>query len=235
MDKYGLVRVHNPYAKFIKSIFLGLFLVLTSVVSVTTGFFGLNNLGKDGDGAVEAGPGATSYSWSYSPSSPESGDTVTFTYTHPVSPLGGSEYVSWSLKKDGVQQYYGSFNISNSDSTYSFSRIVNGAGSWNISGGQASSRTFTVTEPIPTYTISYDANGGSGAPSPQTKTHDITLTLSSTTPTRSNYTFSHWNTSSGGSGSSYSPGGSYTTNASATLYAIWTPVQYKILTQLVIP
>jgi uncharacterized repeat protein (TIGR02543 family) len=228
MDKYGLVRVHNPYAKFIKSIFLGLFLVLTSVVSVTTGFFGLNNLGKDGDGAVEAGPGATSYSWSYSPSSPESGDTVTFTYTHPVSPLGGSEYVSWSLKKDGVQQYYGSFNISNSDSTYSFSRIVNGAGSWNISGGQASSRTFTVTEPIPTYTISYDANGGSGAPSPQTKTHDITLTLSSTTPTRSNYTFSHWNTSSGGSGSSYSPGGSYTTNASATLYAIWTPVQYTI-------
>ena len=103
---------------------------------------------------------------------------------------------------------------------------------------------------INTYQVKYDANGGSGAPSAQTKTYGVTLTLSSTKPTRSSasagsytvtynansgsvspasataarttsYTFSKWNTASGGGGTDYSPGGSYTTNAAATLYAQW--------------
>ena len=73
-----------------------------------------------------------------------------------------------------------------------------------------------------TYTVSYNANGGTGAPGSQTKTHDVTLTLSSTTPTRTGYTFSGWNTASGGGGASYSAGGSYTANSAATLYAQWT-------------
>ena len=72
-----------------------------------------------------------------------------------------------------------------------------------------------------TYTVSYNANGGSGAPSSQTKTHGVTLTLSSTTPTRSGYTFKGWGTSSSSTSASYSAGGSYTNNASITLYAVW--------------
>ena len=72
-----------------------------------------------------------------------------------------------------------------------------------------------------TYTISYNANGGSGAPSSQTKTHGVSLTLSSTKPTRSGYTFTGWNTKANGTGTSYSAGGSYTVNASVTLYAQW--------------
>ena len=76
--------------------------------------------------------------------------------------------------------------------------------------------------PAPTsYTVSYDANGGSGAPSSQTKTKDVTLTLSSTKPTRSGYTFLGWATSSSATSASYQPGGSYTANASVTLYAVW--------------
>ena len=71
------------------------------------------------------------------------------------------------------------------------------------------------------YTVSYDANGGSGAPSSQTKTQDITLTLSGTKPTRSGYTFLGWATSSSATRASYQPGGSYTANASVTLYAVW--------------
>ena len=71
------------------------------------------------------------------------------------------------------------------------------------------------------YTVSYDANGGSGAPGSQTKTQDITLTLSGTKPTRSGYTFLGWATSSSATGASYQPGGSYTANASVTLYAVW--------------
>ena len=71
------------------------------------------------------------------------------------------------------------------------------------------------------YTVSYDANGGSGAPGSQTKTQDATLTLSSTKPTRSGYTFLGWATSASATSASYQPGGSYTANASVTLYAVW--------------
>lgn len=72
-----------------------------------------------------------------------------------------------------------------------------------------------------TYTISFNANGGSGAPGNQTKTYGQTLTLSSTRPTRTNYNFLGWATSSGASTAAYQPGGSYTNNAAVTLYAVW--------------
>ena len=73
-----------------------------------------------------------------------------------------------------------------------------------------------------TYTIKYNANGGSGAPSNQTKTHNKTLILSSTKPTRTNYNFEGWSTSSTATSATYSAGGSYTDNKAATLYAVWT-------------
>ena len=72
-----------------------------------------------------------------------------------------------------------------------------------------------------TYTVSYNANGGSGAPGAQTKTYGVTLKLSSTKPTRTNYNFKGWGTSSSSTTVSYNAGGNYTSNASITLYAIW--------------
>lgn len=71
-----------------------------------------------------------------------------------------------------------------------------------------------------TYTVNYNANGGSGAPSAQTKTYGVNLTLSSTRPTRTNYNFKGWATSAGGS-VAYQPGGTYSSNAAVTLYAVW--------------
>jgi uncharacterized repeat protein (TIGR02543 family) len=90
--------------------------------------------------------------------------------------------------------------------------------------------TFWAQWTANTYTVSFDNNGGTGSPAAQTKTHDVTLTLSSTTPTRTNFTFSGWNTASNGTGTSYSAGGSYTVNAGVTLYAQWTAVivQYTV-------
>ena len=72
-----------------------------------------------------------------------------------------------------------------------------------------------------TYTITYNANGGTGAPSSQTKTYGVDLTLSSTKPTRTNYNFMGWATSSTASTATYSAGGKFTTNAATTLYAVW--------------
>lgn len=72
-----------------------------------------------------------------------------------------------------------------------------------------------------TYTVKYNANGGTGAPGNQTKTYGVTLTLSNTKPTRANYNFKGWATSSSATTATYQAGGSYTTNAAATLYAVW--------------
>ena len=83
------------------------------------------------------------------------------------------------------------------------------------------SATLYAVWKINTYTISFNANGGSGAPSSQTKTYGQNLTLSSTKPTRDGYNFKGWSTSSSATSATYSAGGIYTSDSSATLYAVW--------------
>jgi uncharacterized repeat protein (TIGR02543 family) len=80
---------------------------------------------------------------------------------------------------------------------------------------------------ITTYTISYNANGGSGAPSSQTKTHGTNLKLSTSIPNRAGYIFAGWSSTSTGA-VKWSAGGTYSTDSSATLYAVWTPSSYTI-------
>ena len=53
---------------------------------------------------------------------------------------------------------------------------------------------------------------------------DVDIVLSSTVPTRDDYRFTGWNTESDGSGDSYAPGATYTTNAALNLYAQWVPI-----------
>ena len=97
-----------------------------------------------------------------------------------------------------------------------------------------------------TASVSFNANGGTGAPLKVSKTTDIYvmttdgywsigLSIPIKQPTRSGYTFTSWNTSSNGSGSSYSPGGTIRvggsrsqTSASDTLYAQWKYTPYTI-------
>ncbi|MBV6396460.1 MAG: hypothetical protein HFACDABA_02058 [Anaerolineales bacterium] len=69
------------------------------------------------------------------------------------------------------------------------------------------------------YTVTFDANGGSGAMSPQTSNLPAALTLNAFT--RAGYTFTGWNTSADGSGTSYADGAIYGFAANATLYAQW--------------
>lgn len=74
------------------------------------------------------------------------------------------------------------------------------------------------------YTVSFNANNGSGAPGNQTKVYNTTLKLSTTKPTRTGYTFKGWATTQARANAGtvdYSSGANYTTNASATLYAVW--------------
>lgn len=85
----------------------------------------------------------------------------------------------------------------------------------------SASGSYTLSAVTWEWTVSYNANGGSGAPTSQTKTYGTNLTLSSTRPTRTGYTFLGWSTSSTATSASYSPGGTYTSNSGATLYAVW--------------
>lgn len=84
----------------------------------------------------------------------------------------------------------------------------------------ATSVQVTVTAPVSTYVVRYDANGGTGAPPAQTKTAQEALTLSGSQPTRDGYTFKGWATSPGGS-VEYRPGDRYTADRDVTLYAVW--------------
>lgn len=72
------------------------------------------------------------------------------------------------------------------------------------------------------YTVTYNANGGTGAPSAGTKWYGEALTLSAATPTWSGHVFRGWGTSKAATSVAYASGAQYTSNAAATLYAIWT-------------
>lgn len=103
-----------------------------------------------------------------------------------------------------------------------------------------SNRTVTATWDRIQYTVTYNANGGTGAPASQSKPYGSSITLSSSKPTKTvkltynanggqvtpasknvAMVFKEWNTKSDGSGTSYDPGDTYSTNANLTLYAIW--------------
>ncbi|MFZ9740603.1 MAG: beta strand repeat-containing protein [Candidatus Nanopelagicaceae bacterium] len=83
-----------------------------------------------------------------------------------------------------------------------------------------------------TYTISYNANSATSgtAPASQTKTQGVNLTLRTNTGSlaRTGYTYDGWNTNSSGTGTSYAAGGTYSTDAAATMYAKWIINTYTI-------
>ena len=79
-----------------------------------------------------------------------------------------------------------------------------------------------------TYRVSYDANGGKGSysgPGIAPGDTDTVLSLKETEISRTNYTFTGWNTEPDGSGYSYAPGDDIEVNDNVTLYAQWTTGQ----------
>ena len=98
------------------------------------------------------------------------------------------------------------------------------SGSYVYENKTGGSLSFT----FPQYDITYNANGGSGAPNGQTKNYFSNLTLQSGKPTRTGYTFIGWATSSTATTAEYSPGSTFKTNKSTTLYAVWSINAYKL-------
>ena len=83
------------------------------------------------------------------------------------------------------------------------------------------------------YSISYNVNGGSGTlPSTTYKIHGTSATLGANNLTKTSYTAYGWNTNTTGTGTHYNSSGSYSVNASDTLYADWTAKTSTIKVQI---
>lgn len=131
----------------------------------------------------------------------------------------------WSTSN---QQKIGSYSYTYSRGTSEVTRYLRAklTNIDRVGAAMTASSYFTIPK-LSSYTVSYNANGGSGAPSSQTKWYGKNITLSSTKPTRTGYTFQGWAKTSSGS-VVYTPGSSYTENASVTLYAVWKAITYTV-------
>ena len=160
--------------------------------------------------------------------------TWTFTMTIPaLTPYTITYKANGGTGNDQTQtKYYGTSVALKAANTFSRSGYTfrqwntksDGTGTSYAAGatfsGNASVTLYAIWTPN-TYAVTYNANGGSGATASQVKTHGVPLTLRSNGFTRTNYVFKNWNTNSGGTGTSYSAGASYTGNAALSLYAQW--------------
>ena len=131
----------------------------------------------------------------------------------------------WSTNNQTkIYTYVTSYNRTESDQTIYCSATLSSIE--DIGAAMRCVRSYVIPG-ISGYTVSYDANGGSGEPLAQTKAYDVPLILSNTVPIRTGYSFKGWGTSPSSTTVEYSPGESYTANASITLYAIWEVVYSK--------
>ncbi len=84
------------------------------------------------------------------------------------------------------------------------------------------------SDDVRTYPVIYNAGAhGTGAVAAGTKTCGEDATLSSSTFTRDGYTQTGWSLTDGGA-QAYALGGTYTANASLTLYPVWAAVTYNL-------
>lgn len=152
-------------------------------------------------------------------------------YGMTASSGGGSATINTFGKSSssGSGSFTGTYSISGNGSAIKTITVT--FRNFNNDNGNSATKTvsFNVTVPAWTsYTVKYNANGGSGAPNSQTKWKDQTLTLSSTKPVRTGYSFLGWSTSSTATSATYSAGGSFTSNAATTLYAVWKANTYSV-------
>ena len=147
-----------------------------------------------------------------------------------------SEHPNINHKIDSGSGWSTSNQTKLSDKTYTYSRLapttqykiyakVNGIDMLSSKDVLANT-SFTV--PAAEYTVSYNVNGGTGTIASQTKLYGTNLTLSSEKPTRIGYTFLGWAASASATTATYAAGGTYTDNATVTLYAVWEANTYTV-------
>lgn len=156
----------------------------------------------------------------------------TYTVTYNVN--GGSGSVSSQTKTYGVTLTLRTY--SGTKTGYNFlgwAESASATAAAYSSGGTFTKNADTTLYAVwsaNSYAVTYygNASDATNVPAAQTKTHGVNLTLTSSKPSRTGYTFSKWNTNSGGTGTNYASGATYTGNANLSLYAVWTPNTYTV-------
>jgi uncharacterized repeat protein (TIGR02543 family) len=199
--------------------------------------FGVNNSGQL---AFGAGPSDTTYS------TPEAVNTNAWTNVATTRNKTTGEiklYINGVLKRTGTGYAGNSLNCSADGRTwigngqdapaYSFGGSIGSVLAYTnvlsasdiLTNYEATSGTFYP----PTYTMTYNANGATSGSVPANGSFvsggaATTVSTNSGTLSRTGYSFSGWNSSADGTGTSYAAGsGTYSSNANITLYAKWAP------------
>lgn len=188
------------------------YLVITlekgSSVTVTAGYSSDASTGKGTKSTTMTGPEyVTTYPVTYDGNGATSGSTAAQSKLYgtdiTVASNGffraGYTFSRWNTKADGTGTNYSPGAVYATEAPLTLYAI------WSIN----------------TYTVSFNANGGSGTTASQTKTYGVNLTLRPNGFTFTGHAFSHWNTKPDDTGVSYADEAVYSTNAAATLYAIW--------------
>jgi uncharacterized repeat protein (TIGR02543 family) len=114
--------------------------------------------------------------------------------------------------------------------------IANGTGT-SYSAGASISITSNTTlfaqwTALPTYSLTYNGNTNTGGTAPTTVTGIVSgasvNAAAAGTLTKTNYTFTGWNTLANGTGTSYSAGASISITSNTTLFAQWTINSYTV-------
>lgn len=134
-----------------------------------------------------------------------------------VTGLCTPRFFRFSYKTCTYTDYYKLFHYTKTENLESTTAV-----SASSSSTQVISNVKAYVKYKSAFSVSYNANGGSGAPSAQTKSYGAALTLSSTKPTRTGYVFLGWSTNKSATAATYAAGGSFTSEADTTLYAVWT-------------
>lgn len=184
----------------------------------TDAFFRTNAIGSEASIAT-LGTTETKVSFTFSGSLSKNTSYYLFLYTKSTNDIYGFN-----------NTFIDTASITYTKNSYTVKYDANGGSGAPSSQTKIYGETLTLSSTKPTksdgstsstsnFDITGNANGGYFGTSTTTTTK---ITASKTQPKKITYTFSKWNTASGGSGTDYSAGGSYTANSGATLYAQYT-------------
>lgn len=162
------------------------------------------------------------------------------TYTVSYNANGGSGAPASQTKKYGVsltlsstaptRTGYTFLGWSTSSSATSATYCTGASHTTNNSYTTNAAATMYAVWQVITYTITYKpGSSGTGSQSTATKTYNVALTLKGATFTRTGYAQTGWATSDGGA-QAYALSASYTANAAATLFPVWTATKSTVST-----
>ena len=195
--------------KWIKQIFLGLLLLMTTTMTIPTTAYA-DGIGDTGGTDIGDIGGTNVYTFSYSYDAGADAIKLTVTTLRPLNSFGGTTSHTFNSPSDqtvlntqnprlgssldsaiATMNAVGGYNLSVASAKAALNGLGyydGGNGIWRRSGGYLTYVSAVKIRPQK-HTVHYNANGGSGAPGDQEKTYGSPMWLSTQQPSRYGYNF----------------------------------------------